>query len=266
MVCSSPCCAGVQNHLSLPMGASASKLLVPVDYIGPCHRLAPSCLEQPEQCPLLSSWRGNYVLRCPSSGVCLPHSFRDSLTMDSATRWTNVCCWIDTRRRLSHATGRNQLRRYSVHIYTDDPVFSVVGQEPLLRALRIWHDVTSSFGLRMAIARPSTVGGGGFLLPGAWLLVRPHLVARRPANSAPFGSFPCGLTLCGLNALWLNALRLNSQRLSALCFNALRLILYGIYLVARRSVALRSAIGAQRLNAQIAMPCGSTPCCSVPFE
>ena len=99
MGCSSPCCAGVQNHLSLPMGASASKLLVPVDYIGPCHRLAPSCLEQPEQCPLLSSWRGNYVLRCPSSGVCLPHNLRDSLTMDSATGWTNVCRWIDTRRR-----------------------------------------------------------------------------------------------------------------------------------------------------------------------
>jgi len=118
----------------------------------------------------------------PSSGVCLTHNLRDSLTMDSATGWTDVCRWIDTRRRVSHATGRNQLRRYSVHIYTDDPVFSVVGQEPLLRALRIWHDVTSSFGLRMAIARPSTVGGrlGSWRPRPAWATSGLHR-HRRPA-------------------------------------------------------------------------------------
>ena len=45
-----------------------------------------------------------------------------------------------------------------MHICTDDPVFSVAGQNEFLRALRFWNDATSVFGLRMAIARKRQVG------------------------------------------------------------------------------------------------------------
>lgn len=51
----------------------------------------------------------------PLTGVCAPYDFRDGLTV-AADGWSDVCRWIDKRRRLSDATGRNQLRRYSVHI------------------------------------------------------------------------------------------------------------------------------------------------------
>ena len=57
----------------------------------------------------------------PSTGDCVPYNLRDSLTRDPSTGWTGVCRWIDNRRRLSVATGRNELRRYSVHILNRRP-------------------------------------------------------------------------------------------------------------------------------------------------
>jgi hypothetical protein len=94
----------------------------------------------------------------PLSRVCVPYNSCDSLPLNTATGWAGVCRWTNACRHLSLAIGRNQLRRYSVHMYSGDPVFSVVGQEALLRAFRVWHDATSSFGLRMAIARKRQVG------------------------------------------------------------------------------------------------------------
>jgi len=97
---------------------------------------------------------------------------------------SDVCNWIKERRRLTILTGRNQLRRYSVHMYTDDPIFTVIGQDALLRAMRVWHDVTNSFGLRMAIPRKRQVGpcltwlGFNFYLPAGVVTVAPSKVHR----------------------------------------------------------------------------------------
>jgi hypothetical protein len=87
----------------------------------------------------------------PVSGLCTPYNVPDSTTFIDG--WTDACRWIHERRMLSVETGRPQERLYSVHIYTDDPVFSVVGNERLLRAMRIWNKVTKDWGFRTAIAR-----------------------------------------------------------------------------------------------------------------
>jgi len=97
---------------------------------------------------------------------------------------TTVCRWIAERRRLSLLTGNNELRRYSVHMYTDDPIFSVIGQDTFMRAMRVWHEVTESFGLRMAIPHKRQVGpclawlGFQFYLPAGVVTVAPSKVNR----------------------------------------------------------------------------------------
>lgn len=112
------------------------------------------------------------------TGLCVPYNSPDLLSIDD-NGLTDVCRWIQERRRLTLITGRQELRRYSVHIYTDDPVFTVVGQDALLRALRIWHEVTKSFGLRMSIPRKRQVGpsltwlGFNFYLPAGIVAVEP---------------------------------------------------------------------------------------------
>jgi len=117
------------------------------------------------------------------SETCSPYNSADYLTLD-ADGMSGVCHWIKERRRLTTITGRNQLRRYSVHMYTDDPIFTVIGQDALLRAMRIWHEVTESFGLRMAIARKRQVGpcltwlGFNFYLPAGVVTVAPSKVHR----------------------------------------------------------------------------------------
>ena len=118
-----------------------------------------------------------------ASGVCTPYSSSDLLTM-TPDGVTNVCRWIAERRRLSLLTGNNELRRYSVHMYTDDPIFSVIGQDTFIRAMRVWHEVTESFGLRMAIPRKRQVGpclawlGFQFYLPAGVVTVAPSKVNR----------------------------------------------------------------------------------------
>ena len=118
----------------------------------------------------------------PVTHVCVPNNVLDATTLVHG--WTNACRWIDARRTLSRETGLNQLRLYSVHIYTDDPVFTVVGTERLLRAMRVWHDVTSAWGLRMAIARKRQVGpcvswlGFNFYLPFGIIAVTPEKIFR----------------------------------------------------------------------------------------
>jgi len=70
-------------------------------------------------------------------------------------------------------------------MYTDDPIFTVIGQDALLlRAMRVWHHVTNSFGLRMAIPRKRQVGpcltwlGFNFYLPAGVVTVVPSKVHR----------------------------------------------------------------------------------------
>jgi len=76
------------------------------------------------------------------------------------------------------------MRRYSVHMYTDDPIFTVVGHDALMRAMRVCHEVTESFGLRMAIPRKRQVGpslawlGFNFYLPAGVVTVAPSKVSR----------------------------------------------------------------------------------------
>ena len=77
----------------------------------------------------------------PITGHCTPYNVPDSTTFSNG--WTGACRWIDGRRQLSAETGQNQLRLYSVHIYTDDPVFSIVGADRLLRGERVWNQVTT---------------------------------------------------------------------------------------------------------------------------
>jgi hypothetical protein len=105
----------------------------------------------------------------PVSGLCTPYNIPDSTTFVEG--WTDACRWIHERRVLSAETDRPQVRLYSVHIYTDDPVFSVVGNDRLLRTMRIWNKVTTDWGFRTAIARKRQVGpcicwlGFNFYLP-----------------------------------------------------------------------------------------------------
>ena len=60
------------------------------------------------------------------------------------------------RRRL--LPGSDQLRLYTAFIYTDDPVFAVVGIPRALRLLRCWRRLTDWLGLMMAIAAKRHLG------------------------------------------------------------------------------------------------------------
>jgi hypothetical protein len=99
----------------------------------------------------------------PVTGVCSLYNKLDKATLTDGS--TDACRWIDGRGELSAETGQNQLRLYSVHINTDDPVFKVVGTDRLIRAMRVWNQVTIDWGFRTAIARkrqvaPAFVGLG----------------------------------------------------------------------------------------------------------
>ena len=118
----------------------------------------------------------------PVSGLCTPYNVPDGASLVDG--WTDACRWIHERRLLSVETGRPQVRLYSAHIYTDDPVFSVVGNDRLLRSMRLWNKVTSDWGFRTAIARKRQVGpcicwlGFNFYLPMGIVAVAPEKIAR----------------------------------------------------------------------------------------
>jgi hypothetical protein len=92
-------------------------LLVPMDYGGPCHRLAPSCLEQPEQCLHLSLWRGNCVLRCSTHlldpmlliGVSDITESRTELLLGQWTTVAHVTGWLQAA-----SNSQNSARTYHV--------------------------------------------------------------------------------------------------------------------------------------------------------
>jgi hypothetical protein len=68
--------------------------------------------------------------------------------------------WIKTRRKLTATTGEEQCRLYNVHMYTDDPIFSVVGVERTIRLLICWRETTQGVRLRMAVAAKREAGCG----------------------------------------------------------------------------------------------------------
>ena len=60
--------------------------------------------------------------------------------------------YFAARDSLSRLTGRNEGRLMAVHMYTDDPVFIVVGALRAKRLLSVWRSVTAKMNLTMAIA------------------------------------------------------------------------------------------------------------------
>jgi hypothetical protein len=66
--------------------------------------------------------------------------------------------WIAQRRRLAADTGRFEDTLFRVHIYTDDPIFIVIGVDRTLRALRLWREITTRFRLLMAVPQKRRIG------------------------------------------------------------------------------------------------------------
>ena len=60
--------------------------------------------------------------------------------------------YFQSRDAVSALTGRNESRLAAAHMYTDDPIFVVVGAERAKRLLTVWRSVTSQINLTMAIA------------------------------------------------------------------------------------------------------------------
>ena len=101
-----------------------------------------------------------------------------------ADGWADVCRWTHDRRGLSEKTGNSELRRYAVHLYTDDPVFTCVGSDTLIRAMRTWFEVNQDFGMKMAIAEKRQVGtrmvwlGFNFYLTSGIISAVPEKISR----------------------------------------------------------------------------------------
>jgi hypothetical protein len=98
-----------------------------------------------------------FELILSSSGVCVGGGIADQATR-RGQGFTDQCRWIARRRTLSRLTGRQELRAYAAHMYTDDIRVSVVGVERTVRSLRCWRGVTADLNLGMAIAAKRQVG------------------------------------------------------------------------------------------------------------
>ena len=53
---------------------------------------------------------------------------------------------------------QQQRRLYTAYMYTDDPIWVVVGVDRTLRALRVWRQLTDAVGLIMAIPEKRHLG------------------------------------------------------------------------------------------------------------
>ena len=69
-----------------------------------------------------------------------------------------VHSWLAHRRALMQTTGRHEDMLLRAHIYTDDPIFIVVGAARALRALRLWRTITARYRLLMAIPQKRRIG------------------------------------------------------------------------------------------------------------
>ena len=66
--------------------------------------------------------------------------------------------WLRHRRALSATTGRAEDTLFRAHIYTDDPIFMVIGVARTVRALRLWRSITQRYNLIMAIPAKRRLG------------------------------------------------------------------------------------------------------------
>ena len=87
-----------------------------------------------------------------------------------------------------HMHRLEQRRLYSAYVYSDDPVFLVVGVERTLRALRAWRRLTTSAGLIMAIPEKRSLGThapwlGVLILAGLGIVVVPKAKLLRAAGT-----------------------------------------------------------------------------------
>ena len=101
---------------------------------------------------------------CQRFGEYVLHIFRqrmeelERLEPDPLLTDPRLAGWAEERRSLSHLTGRNELRLWSCHIYTDDPWWSCVGEDTMLTICRVWDWVTSNARLLMAIPAKQQLG------------------------------------------------------------------------------------------------------------
>ena len=66
--------------------------------------------------------------------------------------------WLTHRRRLAATTHRYEDTLFRAHIYTDDPIFMIVGLRRTLRALCLWREITARYQLIMAIPQKRKIG------------------------------------------------------------------------------------------------------------
>ena len=58
-----------------------------------------------------------------------------------------VQAWVRRRQALARLTGRREDTLFRAHIYTDDPIFLVIGAQRTRRALTLWRSITLRFNL-----------------------------------------------------------------------------------------------------------------------
>ena len=124
--------------------------------------------------PAAERWRAARVKAQHATGQpCVPTRRYEDFGAGSAPTTTFVCA---------------QHRLYAVHMYTDDPVFIVVGVQRALRALRLWRRLTDEMGLVMAIAEKRSLGSwtlwiGVLLIPALGIVVVPRSKLLRAARA-----------------------------------------------------------------------------------
>ena len=98
--------------------------------------------------------------------------------------------WREARSKISSRLGSrlsDQSRLYFVHMYTDDPIFGVVGVERALRLLKVWHTLTQKVRLLMAIPEKRNLGTwapwlGVLLCAGLGLVIVPKAKLLRTSQ------------------------------------------------------------------------------------
>ena len=124
--------------------------------------------EQPGRLFFISERRLGFGVM-PSSNIAqrfseaLLHLFRIEMDREEAEiaakdRRPSYLEWRRRRERVQQRRGGRQQRLYFAHMYTDDPIFGVVGVARALAALRSWRSITLRAGLIMAIAEKRSLG------------------------------------------------------------------------------------------------------------
>jgi len=99
---------------------------------------------------------------CQRLATFIIHYFVTELRQQEEASYANepacVQRWLQHRRKVAAQTGRAEDTLFRAHIYTDDPLFMVIGVDRTLRALRLWRAVTQRFKLLMAIPEKRRIG------------------------------------------------------------------------------------------------------------